>query len=65
MIRMQLGRVDDLGGAEEIVAPALAPTFMVSREVLEEMLDRARRGEDNDDIFDTTRGLYGLADRVA
>jgi len=28
-----------------------------------EMLDRARREEtDNDDIIDTTRGLYGVED---
>jgi hypothetical protein len=32
-------------------------SFLVDREVLEGMLDRARRGDDNDDILASTKGL--------
>lgn len=38
-------------------------SFIVDREVLEGMLDRARSGDDNDEIIDTTRGLHGVEDQ--
>lgn len=65
---MPIPRVSEIRGAEsdvvEVVPADRAELFFVSREVLYEMMDRARREEtDNDDILDTTRGLFGVEDQ--